>query len=813
MKRFILALCTCILTGFFPAIFVAQQSRKPDIKGTGIWTRTGPFNANSPGSYSHINDGSILGYGPLVWAGSNGDGVYMSTDGGLTWRSSSNGLPRDGQGRISADAEHLRGSFSPTRSPRLYIGLPDVNNLYRSNDGGSNWTKIYRSGVPYIDSTTTSLFVANVPLFGGIEFPDKLWISVFGYSSGVYYSVNDGIDWAPFDAEGLPSKNCQFVTGKEGAPSSDPDYVFAACRSNTAGIPSVYRSLATTPHWVPLNNGLPPNLDVKVISPANKDGSRRIYLGLTNSGSNGPFHIYRSDNNGDSWVPAANGLPSNALVLDITTDVRNSNVAYAALYTDGVYKTDDAGLHWRALDNGLNTNTGKAITVGVSNAPGPPLVHLGTANGIWSITDVNTGNCSVSLNEPIQSIPSWGDEGYLVDITANSDCTWEAISSTPWVRLGTIRTGTGSAKLGFTVSRNIERTPRTGTILIGRQTLTVTQAGFNSCEYYVPFSTQNVSSVGASAAIFYIRTNSADCGWAASSTVPWITVTPPLTGYGSSAIQYNVQRNNGFSPRIGTITIGGRSLTVTQFDSGSDPCMQQRPIAFGQTLAGSLSLTDCQSESYRDYYTFRGKAGQRIAVEMEGPMFYPALNVWPSSTFGLPAFPNPGSHFYRFPYAMNSGFKTLYEPGDYIVEAKGEGIGNYTVKLIDAESVCPPTPIAPGTFSGSLTNSDCGDGGREFSDFFTFSGTEGQKVTITASSPTTDMFLVLFNETAAVAYDDNGGGGTTARIPSGSGQFTLPESGLYRIEVTSRRGQQLTGNYVLTFTATRTTRTKKLKPR
>jgi hypothetical protein len=74
--------------------------------------------------------------------------------------------------------------------------------------------------------------------------------------------------------------------------------------------------------------------------------------------------------------------------------------------------------------------------------------------------------------------------------------------------------------------------------------------------------------------------------------------------------------------------------------------------------------------------------------------------------------------------------------------------------------------IGPGIFSGALANSDCDNGYGDFLDVFVFSGTKGQQITLSASSPTIDPVLFLYDENREVATDNNGGGGTTARIPA-----------------------------------------------
>ena len=86
-------------------------------------------------------------------------------------------------------------------------------------------------------------------------------------------------------------------------------------------------------------------------------------------------------------------------------------------------------------------------------------------------------------------------------------------------------------------------------------------------------------------------------------------------------------------------------------------------------------------------------------------------------------------------------------------------------------------PIVAGqTISGTLVMSDCSyyfDGAPSnlyYTDVYSFSGTAGQQIAIAMNSSAVDAWLDLYivNDVTADAlvYDDDGGGGTNARIPS-----------------------------------------------
>jgi hypothetical protein len=121
---------------------------------------------------------------------------------------------------------------------------------------------------------------------------------------------------------------------------------------------------------------------------------------------------------------------------------------------------------------------------------------------------------------------------------------------------------------------------------------------------------------------------------------------------------------------------------------------------------------------------------------------------------------------------------------------------------------CAETPLTAGVpINASLANSDCRSpsrGNPHFSDLYTFNGATGQQVTITMSQPTgtLDPYLYLIAPDGQIVDQaDQGGGGTSARIPevSNQGVFTLPQTGKYIIDATTLSPGQ-TGNYQITLT-------------
>ena len=72
--------------------------------------------------------------------------IFRSTDGGDTWEMVTSGLPQDEQGRIGL----TWSPTAPNRAYAIYVGTDrQLHNMYRSDDGGANWTELIDLDDPF----------------------------------------------------------------------------------------------------------------------------------------------------------------------------------------------------------------------------------------------------------------------------------------------------------------------------------------------------------------------------------------------------------------------------------------------------------------------------------------------------------------------------------------------------------------------------------------------------------------------------------------------------------------------------------------
>jgi hypothetical protein len=123
----------------------------------------------------------------------------------------------------------------------------------------------------------------------------------------------------------------------------------------------------------------------------------------------------------------------------------------------------------------------------------------------------------------------------------------------------TVGNGTGSAV--YTVGVNTGTTPRTGTVTIAGQTVTVTQAR-GGCTYAFTPASASVAGSGATGTVAVAAPTG--CAWTAAANVAWITINGVATGDGNGNVSYTVAPNPTTQTRAGYISFGTAVFWITQ---------------------------------------------------------------------------------------------------------------------------------------------------------------------------------------------------------------------------------------------------------
>jgi photosystem II stability/assembly factor-like uncharacterized protein len=279
-------------------------------------------------------------------------GLFRSEDGGVSWTSSTAGVPRDWVNTtywIVFDPK-VRGRMWSVNSythdlprPKMWRHNSVLNykgGVCRSDDGGKNWAQS-NSGMDETGATHI-LLDPNSPVDGRILY-------VAGFGRGVYKSSDGGRTWS-LKNQGITQK--EPFAWRLALSSNGTLYVVIARRSEdgsigNAGDGAVYRSTDGAEHWQPVRlpdgtngpNGL-------AIDPKSPD---RLYLaawaraaGVHGDGGG----IFLSEDGGKSWKQV---LEKDRHIYDVTIDPSDSSILYAAGFESSAWRSADRGLHWTRI--------------------------------------------------------------------------------------------------------------------------------------------------------------------------------------------------------------------------------------------------------------------------------------------------------------------------------------------------------------------------------------------------------------------------------------------------------------------------------
>ncbi len=176
------------------------------------------------------------------------------------------------------------------------------------------------------------------------------------------------------------------------------------------------------------------------------------------------------------------------------------------------------------------------------------------------------GDCNYSVTPTSLNFPANGG-GDSVGVTAHSSCAWAASSGASWIHITPPTNGSGSTAVIFSVDANPTASPRSGTITIAGQTVTVTQDA-QTCTYSLSPISRSHAFVPGTGSIHV--TALAGCAWTVNTANSWITITSSTNGSGEADVFYSVASNSVAVARTGVIDIAGQSFTI--FQDGA-PCV------------------------------------------------------------------------------------------------------------------------------------------------------------------------------------------------------------------------------------------------
>ena len=318
------------------------------------WVRT-----NGPEGISIESLAAINGN---IYAGTATDGIYVSTDNGLSWSTANAGIEsqditviKNGQGYLFAGT-FGKGVLRSSDEGQTWLPPSNYNNLfvtsivvtdtyvfagtnsdgvYRSSDSGETWTQLFGIyGILSMGSTNEKIFAAT-----------------YGYT---FVTTDNGDNWSN-------------VSSLEGAAPwsffSSGDTIIAGC------VNEIYRSTNGGNAFYEYSLGLPYTItNVYSLTSAGTD----LFAGTSYYG------ILKSTDFGTTWSIANNGMGPK----DVRAITANSSSLIAGSHYVGVYRSNDLGDTWNKSMNGFPA--GSSITSMLFNGRN---VYTGTRDGLYRSSD------------------------------------------------------------------------------------------------------------------------------------------------------------------------------------------------------------------------------------------------------------------------------------------------------------------------------------------------------------------------------------------------------------------------------------------
>jgi len=241
--------------------------------------------------------------GGLLYACTATTGVFVSSDSGFTFNAINNGL------------NNLNTRKILIRDSMLFLGTN--NSIYKSTNFGNSW-ELSNTGIPLSLNSN----VDDIAFRG-----DSIIIATF--NNGIFLSKNFGLTWTPMNI-GLPDLNKEALLVIDNLIFTGSGYISGS---------GIFISEDFGFSWDPRNNGVP--ADVYITSFSN--------IGQTIFASTHGHGVLKTDDNGMNWTAI---YPPYWYIWSTYSFGNTLLTGHDGVA--GIYKTDDLGNTWQAMNEGLN---------------------------------------------------------------------------------------------------------------------------------------------------------------------------------------------------------------------------------------------------------------------------------------------------------------------------------------------------------------------------------------------------------------------------------------------------------------------------
>jgi hypothetical protein len=194
-------------------------------------------------------------------------------------------------------------------------------------------------------------------------------------------------------------------------------------------------------------------------------------------------------------------------------------------------------------------------------------------------------SASFALSDTIWSAPTDGGTHQVTLTAAPADAPWTATSNAPWLTV-TPSSGVGSASLTLTaLPHTTSVAPRSASVTVAGVTITVTQTGASPTFSLGPATWTAAADGGTHHATLTAAPD--DASWNATSSAPWLTVTPS-SGVGSATLTLTAVPHASSTARSASVAVGSAAMTITQ--DGVSATFAAAPATWAAASPGGTQL-------------------------------------------------------------------------------------------------------------------------------------------------------------------------------------------------------------------------------
>ena len=351
----------------------------------------------------------------IVYAGTDTQGIYKSTDDGLNWTAANNGIDRARISDIIASSGNVLAAASSSCSI--------FNNVFKSTDNGTTWSPTSGLGGKIVESFaikgTTIYATVGLGLGGNgvwrstdngntwqvvpspIENGGEAFVSdnaiIVAEDNFIWRSTDNGASWDVVEQFALTGISSfaragtklfgASITGIETSTDNGASWSFEAFSNGAYSFSSngstiylgsaskVFKSTDLGATWIDMSSGL------------GNGGIQALLFDGTTLFAGTPADavgIFRSTNGGTSWDAAASGLPIGKTIRSL---ISFGAYLFGGTEGDGIYRSSDHGDAWAKVDTNNNLLADQLVFTFCTK---DNALFAGAANGIYKSTDGGT---------------------------------------------------------------------------------------------------------------------------------------------------------------------------------------------------------------------------------------------------------------------------------------------------------------------------------------------------------------------------------------------------------------------------------------